>query len=650
VSGRRPLLATLCCAAALTAGAGPARAEISSPATVIDGPSADIVGLDSVAMAPDGTGGVVYRKRVGGRVHIFAARFTGGAWQRPQQVDAGQPFDSSWPAIGAGNGGRLVVVWVQAFGANVQDRMFSASLDPGATTFQAPIPIDLNVADGTDIWPSLAMNAGGQALLSYRVVTDRDLSGQGVPAGYVAADLRVQRYDGAFWSAVGTPIPRNPNQPIREPTQDNSPQVAIGQDGNGVVAWQEPDDAFVDRIWARRLFTNGTTSIALQASPATFGGKPLTAGADEFELAMRGFGTAAIAYRQPPGAGGPWTRARVLINQLPSAFTDSAANFEGARVIDGPAPDGPAGVIGPLSLAVDTTGDFAVGMALDDSSVELTGDETAVGAAARLDDGHSTIAGDPVLDIADDGALAAAFKVELGGADGVSVLEQRADGTPITQTLASPGGGDVGALKLAGSGLGDAAIVFEQGTLSGSTIVGTDVDAPPSTFDVNSPISWTRAANVPLTWDPADNAISGVTYSVDVDDQQVASDLTGTSYTLKRKLVGNGKHTISVVATDAQGQPTTGKASDLEIDRSAPKFTVKRRSQTLTLKVSDGLKGTCSGAVASATKVSFGDGSKAKGKTQLRHRYSRPGRYRLTVTTKDTAGNTKTTREVVVIK
>src|SRR5262245_8317781 len=101
----------------------PARAEVS-PLTVIDGPSADIIDFGGVAMAPERSVGAVYRRRVNGRTHIFAAQTVDGAWRPPQQIDVGQAFGSSWPAIGAGNGGRLVVVWVQEFGTG-SDRMFS---------------------------------------------------------------------------------------------------------------------------------------------------------------------------------------------------------------------------------------------------------------------------------------------------------------------------------------------------------------------------------------------------------------------------------------------------------------------------------------------------------------------------------------------
>jgi hypothetical protein len=82
----------------------------------IDGPSADVVAVADAAMSEDGTGGIVYLKRVDGHTHVFAAQYRRGAWHAPRRVDVGQSFDSSWPRIGAGDGGRLVVTWVLEFG------------------------------------------------------------------------------------------------------------------------------------------------------------------------------------------------------------------------------------------------------------------------------------------------------------------------------------------------------------------------------------------------------------------------------------------------------------------------------------------------------------------------------------------------------
>ena len=85
------------------------------PATTIDGPSEDIVGFGGVAMAEDGTGGLVYLKRVDGVPHVFVSRYVEGHWLTPIRVDTEEPFAASWPRIGAAEGGELIVVWATPF-------------------------------------------------------------------------------------------------------------------------------------------------------------------------------------------------------------------------------------------------------------------------------------------------------------------------------------------------------------------------------------------------------------------------------------------------------------------------------------------------------------------------------------------------------
>src|SRR5271167_1097895 len=57
--------------------ASPAAALIR-PAVTIDGPSSDILSLGGVAMAPDGTGGLVYLRQDQGEPHVFVSRFING--------------------------------------------------------------------------------------------------------------------------------------------------------------------------------------------------------------------------------------------------------------------------------------------------------------------------------------------------------------------------------------------------------------------------------------------------------------------------------------------------------------------------------------------------------------------------------------------
>ena len=62
-------------AAFAAAGASPALAVILPP-TTIDGPSPVILEFGGVAMASDGTGGLVYTKQVEGAAHVFTTRMS----------------------------------------------------------------------------------------------------------------------------------------------------------------------------------------------------------------------------------------------------------------------------------------------------------------------------------------------------------------------------------------------------------------------------------------------------------------------------------------------------------------------------------------------------------------------------------------------
>jgi hypothetical protein len=265
------LPSALALAACALAVAGPPFAIASiSDVQPIDGPSADVVEIGGAAMAEDGSGGLVYLKRAEGRNHVFVSRFRDGSWSAPQRVDVGQSFDSSWPRIAAGDGGRLLVTWVQEFGAET-DRMFSATLDPGATGFQEPVPVDFNVGEATATFPSLTMNAGGQAYLCYLVVTDTSPAN---PPGFLGIDVRVARYNNRLWSVLGNPIDRNPAIPMPVPSAATGPRIGIDAGGAAVVAWREPDDEFINRVWARRVF-GGSVGIPLQVSPSSWEGAPL---------------------------------------------------------------------------------------------------------------------------------------------------------------------------------------------------------------------------------------------------------------------------------------------------------------------------------------------------------------------------------------
>lgn len=633
-----------------------AGAEISDT-HLIEGPSADVVEVTDAAMAEDGSGGVVYLKKADGRNHVFVTRFDGSAWSAPLRIDVGQAFDSSWPQIAAGNQGRLLVTWVQEFGVG-SDRMFSANLDPGASGFTSPVPVDFNVGEATSSYPDLAMNAGGQAYLAYLVINDTSAIN---PPGYVGASVRVARYNNRLWSPLGSPVNRNPAAPLRLPTEATGPRIGIDVQGNAVVAWQEPDDEFVDRVWARRLF--GTTvGIPLQVSPASWEGVPLRGPADAFALDVGGFGQAAVALRQQPGQSSKLTAPRIFVNEMPDAFAKGAAAFAGARLADG----GVRAGLGPPSIGVDPNGVFATGFGSDTVSLLGAGDNDKVGSVLRLDEGASSVAGDPQVDFAETGAAVAAWRELRGGAGAVGVQERRADGVVDPAGLSAPLGGAVGGLRMGGSGLGDAIVAWTQGSGANTQVAAAIVNAPPNPFFVQTPAGWRRQAEVAIHWAAAVNAIGHVDYSVSVDDEPVGKETKRLFALLRSGEIGNGRHRIQVFAIDDAGQQTGSRNAVLRIDRRPPKVTVRRHGRRLAVSVSDGGRLGTSGLKGSSAQVSFGDGERSGGggggkkgggtvistadrkkggkskkpivKT-VRHAYAKAGTYRLVVSARDHAGN-----------
>lgn len=617
----------------------PASAVISD-VQPIDGPSGDIIEIGGSAMSEDGSGGVVYLKRVGGRAHVFAAQFSEGEWHASQRVDNGQNFDSSWPRIAAGDRGRLVVTWVQEFGAG-SDRLFSAALDPGATRFQAPVPIDFNVGEATATFPSLAMARGGQAYLTYRVITD---TGSQNPPGFVGADVRVARYGGSLWSVLGSPIDRNPAIPVRSPTAENSPKVGIDIQGQGIVAFQEPDDDFVDRIYARRLF-GSSVGIPLAVSPQTFDGAPLRGPADAFSLDVSGFGQGAVAFRQQPGEGGKLPGTRIFVNEIPDVFAETSGQFGGARIVDGEARAAP----GAPSIAVTPRTDYLAGFSAGTATLAGTGNDETVDPVERLDGGGSEVAPEPLIDLAETGAAVAAWKDLRGGRGTVVVQERRADGVPELAPVSAARGGTVNRLLLGGSGLGDAIVAFHQGGSSFGQIAAVVVDAPPSEFFILLPDGWQRKRRVPISWDPSLNSVSKVTYSVSVDDEPVVDGLTKRKALLSRSQLPDGIHEVQIFAVDAAGQETGSQTGDVLVDRTRPKITLTRRGRALTVRVRDGRKGRSSGLRRSATRISFDDGKPARRPT-ARHRYGRRGTYKLVVRARDRAGNRSSLRRKLRVR
>jgi hypothetical protein len=645
----------LAAALVLLGGSGEARAAIL-PATTLDGPSEEIVGFGGVAMAEDGTGGVVYLKRVGGVAHVFVSRYVAGHWQTPIRVDGEQPFAASWPRIGAADDGELVVIWATPFATEDEkpvEELLSATLGPGGSSFGQAQIVDPDIQEGTGTSPDLAMSPTGQADVVYRIVQPHPSIPLQKP-GDVQETVRLAHFGGERWTRLGA-VNREGGVSMRPPTAANAPQVAINAGGNGIVVWQEPElPSKVARIWARRVF--GTSlSYVMPVSATSYGGKAISEDSDAPSVAFTFLGQAAVAYRQQAGRSSPLPGPRIFLNLLSNGEAASGAEFEGATIADNSVPGGKNASIGRPS--VDLEERESLRLLYDDNGASRVVNGNDAGLTGALSLG-SPFAGSSVVPAGEQqsasvigrgGAGVSAWpSQDAHGAPAVAVREDYTGGGVQTGLVAGGAGGVVSELSVGRSGLGDGLVAFQQGPLGNAAIVATEVTAAPLQFVVNAPKGWIKPSAAKIAWEPAGSADGPLSYDVVLDGHLLRVPAGTLSYKIAPSLLGSGKHRLALLATDRYGTQTLTPSSNLEIDGQPPSVSVRRTGrggQEVSVAVTDGL----SQVETKAVQISFGDGSHSKGRSRVRHRFAHAGVYEVVVRARDRLGNSGSVRRLVSV-
>lgn len=640
------LLTLLGAAGAFPDGAGAA----IHTATTVDGPDQDIVASGGVAMAEDGTGGLVYLRREAGVTHVFVSRYVDGAWQAPVRVDTAQRYAATSPVIGAAEDGELIVAWatpVASLDGRTVEELLASELAPGSAEFGAARIVDPNVGAGTGLDPDLAVSSTGRADIVYRVINETS-SASTVPLlrpGDVVAEIRLARFEGLTWSRLGS-INRDRTISMRPPSAQNAPKMAIGPTGNGLVVWQEPDSSGVARIWARRIFGRSIDYV-LPVSAASYDGSAIDDDADAPSVTMTKFGAGYVAYRQGVGPGSPLPGPRIFINTIGEGEAIEGAEFNGATIADGAVPGGSGATVGPPSIDSDENGDTSLLYDADGSPRLIT---TAVGGT----NGAATLAG-PF----DGGEPSAAAVVEPTGGSvaawassdaqgaGVAVRQEYDDGSVQTGMLRGGDGGPVSGLSVGRSGTGDALVAFMQGPVGNASIVASSMTAPPSQFLLKLSSGWVSASDALVSWSPAVSANGGLRYVVIVDGRELTVKPGADQIRLDPQGLRSGLHRIQVVALDSEGQSAVSRVGILRVDGQPPVVQTQatRGSAVLLVSVHDAL----SGVRASATRISYGDGRHSSGGTSFRHRYAHPGLYTIVVHVEDRVGNRATVRRLVYV-
>jgi hypothetical protein len=160
---------------------------------------------------------------------------------------------------------------------------------------------------------------------------------------------------------------------------------------------------------------------------------------------------------------------------------------------------------------------------------------------------------------------------------------------------------------------------------------------------INVPKGWIEPSRARVSWLPAASANGPLTYTAVLDGRRVPTPAGASSVSFDPRGLGSGVHRVQVLATDVYGQSTLSAPSELLIDGQQPVVRVSRRGAAVTVRVSDAQ----SGVDVHAVSVSFGDGTRAKGRTLYHHRYAHAGAYTIVVHVRDKLGNQGTVRRLV---
>ncbi len=616
-AARMPLVVTalVLCLVAPAALAQPAPA----PPVVIDGPSPGIVAPTGLGMsiARDGTGGLVYLKQVAGVAHVFVSVLSGGVFQPPVEVDSALPSASSQPVVAAGNGGLLEVAFING------GQLFAVQAATSSSRLGAPSSLFSGASN-----PAIQMTNFGKAYLTFTAI-----DGSGF-------DVRLAYYYAGQWSLEAAPLNATPADDAG--TGAGRPAVGAAGDGVAIVAWGENGHVYTRRVWAT------APSVVFEQADAPLPGCSETSAGEPAVAAGGDSSYAPVAFEEHLTCGGQ-SQSRVVVNRLHGSVYDGVTPADGLTT---PATDG----ADQPQVAVTEYGAGWVTSArtsAHDVYAMALGSNGSPGPVVQVNGLPNASAPDPVPAIAGLFSDLIAWQHDPGASQMPEIRVRYAPqdaGLGPEQILSSPAQGPTDAAAgLTGGGdvAGDAAMAWVQGAPGALRIVVAQLYQPPGTPSPANAFRYVRSTTPTFAWRPANELWGPVSYLVSVDGARIAQ----TSATFVRTTAGlaQGPHHWRVVAVNPAGRQTAGRPATVFVDTIAPllKFRVtghRRAGSAVHISVSytdapPPLPAADASGIAQVV-VKWGDGSRYVIRHGKFHVYKRRGRYKVTVTVKDRAGNT----------
>jgi hypothetical protein len=595
------LLALAALPAAASAGWFPASAN-----PPIDGPSPDVDKLGGVDLARDGTGGLVYLKRVDGTSHVFLSRFNGGAFRPPERVDNGILAGASDAVIAEADDDRLAIVWTAG-------NTVYGSMVPGNDQQPGPLlgPTPLYTAPGPVSRPSVDMGINGTAYASYTT-----------PGGG-GADVHVSRLTDNTWSAVEPPLDINPN--LAAGTGNQRSKVGVSAEGNGIVTWGEGP-----RVYARRVTGLIPSSYPQELSVPSIGPTP-GGRADSPDIDIEDDGSFVWAvFREDVGGG-----SRAIARRMLGSTFDPPVLLDG-----GPGSSKPRiGMNGRgQGLAV-----FEAGGAVNGNV--LYNDVFAPG--QPFSSAPSAVGPEPQAGSSEHRENVVAWRVADSAGNAAIKGRQQPEPTKPYEPDVELSRGDLGAVPtdqfaVAADRLAGFVVAMSQGPPSSRSITVALQDRLPGRPGAIAHSAWQSSRKPKLEWRPGRDLWGPQRFRVVVGGK-VVGETTGTSLVPTQRLSSSRPIKYQVIAIDARGQEAPSRTRTVRFDNVAPKFRVRiagkrraGRALRVVVKPKDG-----KGSGVSEVRVRYGDSKqvvKQRKRFGGRHVY-RKGTFTLKVTVYDVAGN-----------
>ncbi len=552
---------------------------------------------------------------------MFVSRLQGGVFQAPEEVDSSLGGPSSQPVIAAGDGGLLLIAFINA------GQLYTVERASSASPYTAP---DDRFSGASN--PALALSPFGKGYLAFTA------------DGAGGHDIRSAYYYQGRWSVESAPLEAVVADDAG--TGTGRPAVAAAGDGIAIVAWGE-----AGHIFSRRVSGTSPSVVYERADVASLSGSA-EIGADQPSVGAGGDSSyASVVFREVLFTGAQ-LQSRVLMNRLQGSVYDGVTQPDGLSTPDSVGAQEPQVTVNEYGAGIVTTareGSNALigtllgnngsrgGVVRVDSLQNAAPPYTATGTAGLFSDliawqQYPGLAGLSEIRVRDLDLKASSFGPEL-------VLSSPTLG-PANAAAGLAAGGDIS---------GDGAVAWVQGTGSSTRIVAATLLQPPGSPSPAKSLAYGASAHPTLVYSPARELWGPVAYAVTVDGT-LAGTTYSTSFTVPRAL-SDGPHQWQVTAFNRAAETSTGPPATIFVDTLAPSVRLrltgsKRVGSPLRLYVRY-TDARASEPVADASGVAsvvvrWGDGASfhlPHQALQKLHTYRRPGRYRLTVTVTDRAGN-----------